>query len=170
MPHAHPRGFPPRSQHGEGQALALRYSVRFQYGEGQALALRPTEIHKVTVARGPSEVSIRASERVSPAIVSVTVARGPRRFPYAHPSGFPPRSQHGEGQALALRYSVRFQHGEGQALALRPTEIHKVTVARGPSDATRASERVSPAIASVTVARGPVPRDRCQRRILTNAA
>ena len=101
------RACPPRALHGEGQALALRYSVRFQHGEGQALALRPTEIHKVTVARGP-------------------------RMPHAHPSGCPPRSQHGEGQALALRYSVRFQHGEGQALALRPTEIHKVTVARGP--------------------------------------
>ena len=31
-----------------------------------------------------------------------TVARGPR-MPYAHARGFPPRSQHGEGQALALR-------------------------------------------------------------------
>ena len=36
-------------------------------------------------------------------------------------------------------------------------------VARGPSDATRASERVSPAMAQepfFIVARGPVPRDR----------
>ena len=57
------------------------------------------------------------------------------------------------------------------------------TVARGPSDATRASERVSPAIIGVReawrgtgprptvkgrfsppVARGPVPRDRCMAR------
>ena len=29
MPHAHPSGFPPRSQHGEGQALALRCGVAF---------------------------------------------------------------------------------------------------------------------------------------------
>ena len=41
-------------------------------------------------------------------------------------------------------------------------------VARGPSDAIRASERVSPAIVAgnrfFTVARGPVLRDRCMAR------
>ena len=83
-------------------------------------------------------------------------------MPHAHPSGFPPRSQHGEGQALALR-KEKFQ---------RP-------VARGPSDATRASERVSPAIVAWrgtgprptvkgavldTGARGPVPRDLSNHR------
>ena len=29
MPHAHPSGFPPRLQHGEGQALALREEEAF---------------------------------------------------------------------------------------------------------------------------------------------
>ena len=102
--------------------------------------------------------------------VSVTVARGPvprERLGYRSAGACPPRSQHGEGQALALRYSVRFQHGAGQARALRPTEIHKVTVARRPSDATRASERVSPAIASVTVARGPSDATRASERVST---
>ena len=57
MPHAQPSGFPPRSQHGEGQALALRWKKETLIyrsagacpprsldgaddGEGQALALR----------------------------------------------------------------------------------------------------------------------------------
>ena len=50
-------------------------------------------------------------------------------MPHAHPSGFHPRSQHGEGQALALREGAAFfyrsagacpprsQHGEGNPLA-----------------------------------------------------
>ena len=107
---------------------------------GTGPALRPTEIHKVTVARGP-------------------VPRD--RLGYRRAGACPPRSQHSEGQALALRYSVRFQHGERQARALRPTEIHKVTVARGPSEVSiRASERVSPAIAAW---RGTGPRPTANR-------
>ena len=31
-------------------------------------------------------------------------------MPHAHPSGFPPRAQHGEGQALALREGETFFH------------------------------------------------------------
>ena len=46
-----------------------------------------------------------------------TVARGPR-MPYAHPSGFPPRSLPGEGQALALREEAAFfYHSAGHVTA-----------------------------------------------------
>ena len=54
-------------------------------------------------------------------------------MPHVHPSGFPPR---------ALDCA---NDGEGQALALREGAAFFFIVARGPSDATRACERVSPA-------------------------
>ena len=43
------------------------------------------------------------------------------------------------------RASFYDESGEGQALALREGKAFFFIVARGPSDATRASERVSPA-------------------------
>ena len=71
--------------------------------------------------------------------------------------------------ALALQ-AWRANDGEGQALALREGKAF-FTAARRPSDATRASERVSPAnvarTAAHTVARGTGPREAwCQEGIL----
>ena len=77
-------------------------------------------------------------------------------MPYAHPSGFPPRSPD-------LRENCT------PAKAVSPTEARRGTgprptvkggaaffiVARGPSDAIRASERVSPAISIVMMCVSP---------------
>ena len=108
--------------HGEGQALALREGDRF-----------------FTVARGPvPRDRCMARDRPSPYVKGTVFRprnpplpdRGGPRMPHAHPRGFPPRTfgspQPGEGQALALR---------GRGVFFRSA---------GPSDATRASERVSP--------------------------
>ena len=82
-------------EHGEGQALALRFgkgSVLREHGEGQALALQFPRRFPPIVARGP-----------------VPRDRSVLR-------------EHGEGQALALRFrkgSVLRERGEGQALALQ---------------------------------------------------
>ena len=51
-------------------------------------------------SRGRLRSGDRKLQRKGPFWVPSRV--GPR-MPSAHPSGFPPRSQHGEGQALALR-------------------------------------------------------------------
>ena len=62
----------------------------------------------------PSPVGETSWSRFLSPGLNFPVARGPRRFPYAHPSGFPPRAldcacmNAGEGQALALRYARRF--------------------------------------------------------------
>ena len=139
MPHAHARGFPPRSP-----ACPSDCSSGAPAPE-RRMARRTAPW---PVARGPSHAT-RACERVSPAITR------PARKPNASHGHFPCRSRHGEGQALALRHAARF-----------------FTVARGPVPHNRwsarartmARDRPSPydetEAASSTVARGPVPRDR----------
>ena len=83
MPYAHPSGFPPRALRARDSPARDRPSP---YGKGRRF---------FTAARGLLRTA------------TISVARGPRRFPSAHPSGFPPRSPRarypGEGQALALR-------------------------------------------------------------------
>ena len=123
-----------RPQHGEGQALALRgrgtvfrpKPSRYRsagacpprsfglsrHGEGQALALRWGGVFYRSAGACPPRCPVdrsMARDRPSPYVKRRRFLswRGGPRMPYAHPSGFPPRSfgrsQHGEGQALALR-------------------------------------------------------------------
>ena len=56
MPHAHASGFPPRSQHGEGQALALRGGAPFF--SPQRGSLSPA-ISIITIYVSPSVVCDR---------------------------------------------------------------------------------------------------------------
>ena len=130
-----------RSQHGEGQALALRCGVTFfsrsRSGYRSAGACPPRspgrdENRPFTVARGPvprdrwgtKDVFLRSQHGEGQALalrcgvtfftvaVPDTVARGPvprdrsvetKTARYRSAGACPPRSQHGEGQALALR-------------------------------------------------------------------
>ena len=82
-----------------------------------------------------------------------------RPSPYGEVTFFP-RSA-GACPPRASNYAC-MNDGEGQALALRGKAGVIFIAARRPSDATHASERVSPAMAQepfFIVARGPVPRD-----------
>ena len=75
-----------------------------------------------------------------------TVARGP-----SHASGFPPRSFDLREKRTPAKAVSRADRGTARdrpsPYGERETALH--TVARGPSDATRACERVSPAISRV---------------------
>ena len=147
---------PPRSVHGEGQALALRCGVTFftvtvpdtvargpvPRDRWRARAMASGFPRDHSLARGTLSHARVACEGPSPTMrvtfftvtVPATVARGPvprdRWSVRTLAREFPPRSLHGEGQALALRCGVTF---------------FTVTV-------------------PFTVARGPVPRDHSMAR------